>query len=222
MKESNKKIAAIVPALNEERNVGRVLKILLDSKLFDEVILVDDGSKDKTSQVGNDLGAKVVKLVQNKGKGNAMREGLKATDAQIIAFFDADLIGLSKEHIFSIINPVLNGEAEMCVGIRKRLLGLPKIIAKIDPLAAIGGERVIKRSLLENIPEKFMQGFAVETALNYYCFSRKLPVKYVTLNKLDMVIKEKKWGFWKGFIGRIKMIFQIIKIRLTLCIKKQF
>ena len=36
-----------------------------------------------------------------------------------------------------------------------------------------------------------------------------------------MVIKEKKWGFWKGLSGRVKMILQMIKIRLNICIKKQ-
>ena len=108
----------------------------------------------------------------------------------------------------------------MCVGIRDRLWSLPKLIVKIDPLLAIGGERAVKRELFEKISDKFLQGFTVETALNYCCSSNKLPVKYVVLKNLKMVTKEKKWGILKRFFVAIKMIFQIIKIRLT--IKNEF
>ena len=52
----NKKIAAIVPALNEEANVERVLRVLLSSKDINQVILVDDGSTDKTTEVSRKAG----------------------------------------------------------------------------------------------------------------------------------------------------------------------
>ena len=55
------KVAAIVPALNEEASVGEVLRVLLNSKFIDQVILVDDGSTDKTGEIGEHLGVKVVK-----------------------------------------------------------------------------------------------------------------------------------------------------------------
>jgi len=49
MNNSEARTAAIVPALNEEANIGNVLKTLLESKGFDEVILVDDGLIDRTA-----------------------------------------------------------------------------------------------------------------------------------------------------------------------------
>jgi len=215
------KVGAVIPAFNEEDNVGDVLKVLLSSEYFDEVILVDDGSTDKTADVGNKLGAKVIRLSENKGKGNAMKQGLKATDAKVIVFFDADLIGLTENHIFSLINPVLKNEADMCVGMRDRFFGFPKIIAKIDPLMAIGGERAIKRDILEKISEELIQGFAVELYINYYCIKNKLRVRHASLPNLSIIIKEKKWGFYKGFISRLKMTWQIIKLRIKICTKKQ-
>lgn len=218
--ERSRRISAVVPAFNEEANVGRVLKVLLSSKYLDEVILVDDGSSDKTAEVGEKLGVKVIKLSENKGKGNAMKQGLKATMAEVIVFFDADLIGLTQEHIFSLVSPVLKDEADMCVGIRGRLFNIPKLVAKIDPLLAIGGERAIKKQILENIPDRLVKRFTVEPAINYYCIKNKLKVRYALLPNLSIIIKEKKWGFWKGFISRIKMSWQIIKIRLT--IKNEF
>lgn len=210
------KVAAIVPALNEEKNVARVLEVLLSSKYLDEVILVDDGSTDKTAEIGKKLGVKVVRLekIGGSGKGNVMKQGLKATDAKIIVFFDADLVGLDKDHVHLLVEPMIKENIKMCIGIRERLMGLPWIIAKIDPLMAIGGERAIRRELLENIPDKFVKGFSVEPALNYYCRKNKIPVKKVLLRNLDVIIKEKKWGFIKGFAARLRMMFEIAKIRL--------
>jgi len=222
VKLDKQKIAAIVPALNEEANVGRVLKVLLGYKGIEEVILVDDGSTDKTAEIGVKLGVKVVRLskIGGSGKGNAMKQGVMATDADIVVFFDADLIGLTEEHISALIKPMLDEGIEMCVGLRGRLMGLPQLIAKIDPLMAIGGERAVRRRLFKSIPDKLIGGFMVESALNYYCLAKKLSVKYVVLKNIGMVIKEKKWGLVRGFSSRIKMFCQIIKIRLIIIFNK--
>ena len=219
---AKEKVAAIVPALNEELTIEGVLKVLLNSKVLDEIILVDDGSTDRTAEIGGRMGATVIRLpkIGGSGKGNAMKQGLKATDAKIIAFFDADLIGLSERHILSLVGPVLKENIKMCVGIRSRLWGLPKLIVKLDPLMAIGGERAVRRELFEKISDKFMQGFAVEVALDYYCLIKKLPIKYVVLRDLNITIKEKKWGFVRGFLSRVKMVFEIVKIRLIFIFHK--
>ncbi len=214
------KVAAIVPAFNEEKNVANVLKVLLSSEYLDEIILVDDGSTDRTAKIGKELGVKVIRLKNNIGKGNAMKEGVMATDADIIVFFDADLVGLQREHIFSLVNPILKDRAVMHVGIRERLFGLPKLFIKIDPLLAIGGERAMKRFLFESIPVEFLQGFVIETALNYHCYVRKLPVSYTELKGLKQKIKEQKWDVWKGFKSRLKMILQMLKIRWILIVSR--
>ena len=110
----------------------------------------------------------------------------------------------------------------MCVGIRDRYWGLPKLIARIDPLLAISGERAIKRELIGEISDKFIQGFTVETSLNYYCATKKIRVKHILLKNLNAITKERKWGFKKGFISRLKMIADIIKIRLALLLDRRF
>jgi hypothetical protein len=116
---------------------------------------------------------------------------------------------------------MLKGDISMCVGIRDRLIGLPKIILMADTLMVIGGERAIKRNLLNNIPEKFTENFTIEISLNYYCRLKNLPVKYVKLEKLSHVIKENKWGLLRGLFSRLKMIWQMIKIRIILLISKK-
>ena len=218
----NHKIAAIVPALNEEKNIVNVINPLLSSGFFDEVIVVDDGSEDNTAKISRQAGVKVISLTQKggSGKGNAMRAGVGSTDADIIAFFDADLVGLNSFHIASIINPVKTGKAEMCVGVRERFLGLPGLIAKTDPIFAIGGERTLKRSLFTALPDRFMRGFAVELAINYYCVIKKISVRYTILKKLKIIIKEKKWGLIRGLFSRAIEVWQIAKTRLTISFYK--
>jgi len=216
------KVAAIVPALNEEKNIGRVLKVLIESKDLNEVIVVDDGSTDNTSGISREIGAKVIRLekIGGSGKANAMKEGIKNTDADIIVFFDADLTGLTNKHVSDLIKPVIEDRAVMAVGLRERYLGIGNFLVKIDPLLAIAGERAMKRFVFENIPEEFLKGFTVETALNFYCKINNLPVAYIFLKGLNMVVKEKKWGFWKGFRNRVKMINEIIKIRFLILFNK--
>jgi len=211
---NNQKIAAIIPALNEEAYVANVLKVILDSGYFREIILVDDGSTDKTWKIGRDLGVKVVRLKKIGGKSNAVRQGLKKTKADIIALFDADLIGLTKSHISTLLESVISGKYDMCVGIRGRMYGLPKLIASIDSHLAIGGERVLKRGIIETLPESLTKEYALESALNCFCKKNNFSVKQVMLKNLDHVSKEKKWGWRKGFIKRIKMTGQIIKTRI--------
>jgi len=246
MIENFKKVAAIVPAYNEEKTIGNVLKTLKLAKELDEIIVVSDGSTDKTAQISKSLGVSPIRNFKNNafgntfeskisngvkvlegperaGKGMAMRKGVKNTDAKIIAFFDADLIGLSPEHVSQLVQPILKGEAEMVVGIRDRIGETPLFLLKIDPLLAFGGERALKREIFENLPERFSRGFEIETALNFYCQVNKIKVKYVKLKGLKMIIKEKKYGLIKGFWERLKMEEEMIKIRLSLLIhKKEF
>jgi glycosyltransferase involved in cell wall biosynthesis len=217
------KVAAIVPAYNEERTIGNVLKTLKLAKEIDEIIVVSDGSTDKTAQISKSFGVKVLEGPEREGKGRAMRKGVESTDANVIAFFDADLIGLSPEHITQLVQPILKNEAGMVVGIRDRIGETPLWLLKIDPLLAFGGERAMKREIFENLPERFSRGFEIETALNFYCQINKIKVKYVKLKGLKMVIKERKYGFLKGFLERIKMEGEMIKIRISLLFhKKEF
>lgn len=217
------KVAAIVPALNEEKTVGNVLKVLLKSKELDEVILVDGGSEDRTPEIGEEVGVRVVRAGNLGGKGEVMKKGVESTEAEIIVFFDADLINLSLEHVSLLVNPIFKGEAVMCVGIRERRGGgkMSEFFIKMDPLSAIAGERAMKRFVFEEIPVDFIQGFMVETALNYYCLINKLAVRYAWLKGLRIVVKEKKWGFFKGFLNRLKMFWELFRIRILILIRSK-
>src|SRR5690554_3571821 len=105
----NVEFAAIVPAYNEEKTIGNVVRVLLSSPHIGQVIVVSDGSQDNTAAIAANLGALVVNLPENVGKGGAMLAGIKQTDAKYIIFLDADLIGLGQNHVEKMVAPILQG-----------------------------------------------------------------------------------------------------------------
>ncbi len=202
------KIAAIVPAFNEEATIGNVVQALKDSGVFSDVIVVSDGSTDKTEEVARHAGAVCYEIPRNRGKGQAMQHGIAHTDAQIIFFADADLYGFKKEHMEAVLAPVLSGEAAMSVGIRDRG---PFLMRAAMYLPLIGGERALLRNVFEHVPDKFLKGFMVEAALNYHAGRHKLKIKRVPMPGVTIKRKMQKVGFIRGLWGYIAMIWQIVK-----------
>ena len=80
-------------------------------------MVVSDGSTDRTVDIAWSYGARVIELTKNMGKSYAMKTGLDNTDASIILFLDADLIGLKPEHVINLIIPVYEDIADMTLGI---------------------------------------------------------------------------------------------------------
>lgn len=202
-------VAVIIPAFNEDKTIAEVVKVAKASDLIHEVIVVSDGSTDKTADKAEKAGAdKVIKLPEQGGKGAALLRGVAETKAEIIVFLDADLKGLSPHHIKKLVLPVLRGEKVMVTGLRDR----GKILTKMEKhLPLVGGERALERFVIDNIPKKYLQGFMVEAALNFYCRSRHLPYGGVFLRGLNMRKKMEKVGIWKGLAQYIKMYFQVAK-----------
>jgi len=111
---------AIVPALNEEETVGRVIGEIRDFDPGFDIVVVDDGSTDRTAGVAADRGAHVLRLPFNLGIGGAMQTGYRFAFEQgydIAVQVDGD-----GQHdptqLPAILGPVLSGEADLCVGSR--------------------------------------------------------------------------------------------------------
>ncbi len=201
-------VAAIVPAYNEEKTIGVILRTLKSSPSIGEVIVVADGCDDQTAEIARLGGATVVELRENVGKGKAMLQGVAQTDADIVAFFDADLVGLTPDHVERIVLPVVSGAKAMNVGLRDRGSFWTSIGAQL-PL--ISGERAMRRSIISNIPERYMKGYMIESAFNYFCRSRGLRYGSVRLPGLTFVRKYEKVGWTQALIQYVKMYYQVGK-----------
>ena len=112
------KIIAAIPAYDEEATIGSV--VLMTKKYVDEVIVVDDGSKDKTAEVADLAGARIVKHERNIGYGAAIQSCFSAArtlDADVMVIMDADGQH-NTEEIETLIQPIINKEADIVNGSR--------------------------------------------------------------------------------------------------------
>jgi polyisoprenyl-phosphate glycosyltransferase len=202
--------AAIIPAFNESKTIGEVLAVLQKCSLVDQIIVVSDGSSDNTVEVALEYDdIEVIELLENRGKGGAIKAGLDHTPAEILLFLDADLIGLTEAHVASLISPVIDGKALMAVGLFEKGRVATDIAQKMAPF--LSGQRALKRQLLESISDLDLSRFGAEVALHRYVEEQHIPVSMVTLPDLSHVMKEEKLGFWKGIAARGKMYWEIIR-----------
>jgi len=109
-------ITAILPAYNEEVSIGSV--VLQTKKYADRIIVVDDGSSDRTAEVAEMAGAEVIRHPQNRGKGAALKTGFEALNCTgVVVTIDTD-----GQHdpadIPRLVAPILQGEADMVNGSR--------------------------------------------------------------------------------------------------------
>jgi len=88
---SGQTISVVIPAMNEEKGIGKVIKGVRDVLGGDcEIIIVNDGSRDSTEKVAREAGATVVNHPYNLGNGAAVKSGLRAATGDIILLMDAD------------------------------------------------------------------------------------------------------------------------------------
>lgn len=203
------RVIAIVPAYNEEKTIGDVLRVLKETDIIHAIVVVSDGSTDGTVEVARGYGVTVIALEENMGKGGAMSAGLESTEGDIILFLDADLIGLTQAHVRSLVLPVMTGEAEMTLGLFDRGRIVTDLAQKVAPY--LSGQRAVRRSLLEKISDMDISRFGVEVALTRYIDEHAVRVQEVVLPDMSHVMKEEKLGLVKGLAARIKMYWEIVK-----------
>lgn len=133
-----------IPAFNEERTIGDVIKKC--NMYVDKVIVCDDGSTDDTAKIAQENGAQVIIHKKNTGKGGAMRSLFQAalkTDADVIVTMDGDG-QLLPEEIPKLITPILENKVDVVIGYRfENALEMPsyrkmgnKILDKMTNLAS--------------------------------------------------------------------------------------
>ncbi|MEU9756143.1 glucosyl-3-phosphoglycerate synthase [Streptomyces althioticus] len=118
-RSSGQTVSVVLPALNEEATVGDIVSVIrhdlvLQVPLVDEVVVIDSGSTDRTSEVAAAAGATVVhrdailpRLPAVPGKGEVLWRSLLVTRGDIVCFVDADLREFSSDFVTGIVGPLL-------------------------------------------------------------------------------------------------------------------
>lgn len=114
------KVSVVIPAYNEARRLPGTLKAWADflagQSFESELVVVDDGSRDDTAEVGRAGGARVIALEPNRGKGGAVKAGVLEATGEAIAYADADL-NIAPRHLLQALR-LLDEGADLVAGRR--------------------------------------------------------------------------------------------------------
>jgi len=212
------RIAAIVPAYNEEETLAEVLAVLRSTPLIEEILVVSDGSTDGTVEIARSLKLRAIHLRENHGKGTAMAVGVAHTDASLLLFVDGDILNLNGSMLDRLIQPVLAERSDMNVGVRNRGQLINAIQQRTGPL--LSGIRCLRREIFEAVPESHREGFAIETGLNWACDQLGMRTTTIVMHNLKHLVKEKKRGLWRGVKARVRMFAAVFGAYLVLRLKR--
>lgn len=190
MRDDTAEVSVCLPALDEEATVGEIVSVIRRELMgvgpVAELVVVDDGSTDRTGEVAAKAGARVVSSPGSapgrpSGKGTAMAAGLRATTGPTVVFCDADVVNFSADFVTRLLEPLSDpgvvfvkafyrrpfGDQPEGGGRVTELLARPVINTLFPHLAAIrqplAGEIAARRTVLERIA--FEPGYAVDLAL---------------------------------------------------------
>ncbi|HND84474.1 MAG TPA: HAD-IB family phosphatase [Pseudobdellovibrionaceae bacterium] len=166
-------ISVIIPTLNEENRISDIVKFCLSSSLVSEVIVIDDGSTDKTFELAKFAGAKGF-YSSMLGKGTSMLDGLWKSKEDLVVYLDGDIFNFSLSLLEEMVRPLMENRCDFVKGRFHRVAGrvtaltarpLLKVffpeISHIDQ--PLGGIIAAKKELLKNI--KFESDYGVDIGL---------------------------------------------------------
>lgn len=212
-------VTAVLPAYNEEIRIVDTLRAVKGLNLIDEIIVVNDGSNDRTAERVREAGVTLIDLPTNMGKGGAMNAALPYINSDIVIFLDADLGSSAKEAI-KIIEVVRDGLCDLAIAAfppptRKGGFGLVKGTAawairragKMEVTAPLSGQRAMTRRALKML-SPFDEDYGVELGMTIKALALGLRVMEV-----PTTMSHKETGRdIKGFLHRGKQFLDVIRV----------
>jgi glycosyltransferase involved in cell wall biosynthesis len=195
------KTAVLIPCYNEEITIAKVINDFKNALPEAEIYVYDNNSKDRTSQIARENGAKVV-FEPRQGKGNVVRRMFREIDADYYIMVDGDDT-YPAEFSRQLLDPLINGEADMTIGDRlsngtyrsenKRPFHnfgnnlVKSMIRKLfnnNITDIMTGYRGFNRYFVKNFPI-LSGGFEIETEMSIHALDKKFLIKEIPIDYRD-------------------------------------
>lgn len=233
------KLSIIIPVFNEEKTISKILSKIKQTKLqknlIKEIIVIDDGSSDQTSEIlKKDEGSfRYFRHNKNLGKGAAVKTGLQKATGEILIIQDADL-EYNPEDYSKLVTPILEGLAEVVYGTRLKnyplnLWGNKKTVLPIHLIAnrlltmltniLYGGHltdmetgyKIFRREILNHIKIRSNK-FDFEPEITAKVLKQGVKILEIPIKTMPRTYNEgKKIGWRDGVVA----IWTLIKYRFT-------
>jgi len=202
------KVSCIIAAYNEGPWIDAVLSVISNNSLIDEIIVVNDGSKDDTKLVVEKYSnVQLISYSKNKGKTFAVMTGLSRAKGNIIMLLDADLLFLNDNDIKNLILPVTSGEADVSMSICQNS-SLPYKMLGVD---FESGQRVFHKKIIPDLKVlSHLPKYGLEVFINNIIIKNKLKLKIVNWGTVVAIRKSQKIGWWYGTYEEMKMTSQVV------------
>jgi len=186
-------ITVIIPALNEENTVAKVVMLALSTSAVTEVIVVDDKSLDNTVEEARKAGARVITSTK-LGKGASMKDGVLCATNEVLVFLDADITTYPADVVTLLAAPLLEDKADFCKSYFSRQAGrVTELVAK--PLLSIlypdfpsfwqplSGMIAGKRSMFKKI--QFEEGYGVDIGILIDMYQQGARIAEVNIGHIE-------------------------------------
>lgn len=215
-------VTIVIPAFNVEGSIGGTLNDLRDWRERAEIIVVDDGSTDCTGDIARQAGVRVIRHLQNKGQGAALKTGIRAASGDIIVTMDAD-----GEHCAVQVTSLLDAfdDNDMVVGARAKGSNAPLLrrpgkwvlsqvanyLAETKIPDLNSGLRAIRRDVALRFLHILPNRFSFSTTLTLALYKEGYNTVYVPIVTKPRIGKSTVSPISDG-LGAIMLIIRIIAL----------
>jgi len=221
------RVSFLIPAYDEEATIGEVLDRIAALDLDAQVIVVDDGSRDRTAEIAEARGATVLRQA-NRGKGAALRAGIPLVDGEVAVIQDADM-EYDPAEVPHLVDPIAQGVADVVYGSRLsggraqraymfwHLLGnkflslLTGVLFNTTLSDMETGYKAFRLEILKSLPLTESQ-FGIEPEITGWICRRHLRIYEVPISYYGRTYDEGKNITWRdGF----RAVWVLFRVRLT-------
>jgi len=222
-------ISVVIPVYNEESTLQKIFTLIKKTRIPSEILIIDDGSTDSTSQIikqlQEDPSVRVITLPVNRGKGAAVSAGIKAAHGEIIILQDADLEYNPGEYK-KLLKPFEKNQAEVVYGVRfmttkketsyflhfianKILTQITNILYKSSLNDMETGYKIFRKDIFEQLQIK-ADGFDFEPE-----FTAKLLKRKIKIYEVPITFKPRNYAQGKKikFYDALAAVWTLIKVR---------